>query len=70
MALTAATPFYKGRIVDVDTRWDIIASSVDCRTPAERGLTDEVSQFKCRTDAGLYYEWLAAIVGSPSLCSV
>jgi hypothetical protein len=43
MALTAGSPVFRGMIVDTDTRWDVIASSVDCRTPAERGLTSEVS---------------------------
>jgi len=36
LALTAATPFYRGYISDVDCRWDIIAASVDCRRPEER----------------------------------
>ena len=38
LAMTAATPFFKGRISDVDVRWNAIAQSVDDRTPAERGL--------------------------------
>jgi len=37
MALTASTPFLKGRIADTDCRWGIISESVDDRTPAERG---------------------------------
>lgn len=41
MALTAATPILKGRIVDTDCRWGIISEAVDDRTPAERGLTEE-----------------------------
>jgi hypothetical protein len=40
MALTAATPFLKGRIADTDCRWGVISESVDCRTPAERGRDD------------------------------
>lgn len=40
LALTAATPVLKGHLVDTDVRWDTIASSVDDRTPAERGLLD------------------------------
>ena len=44
LAMTAASPIFKGRLADVDARWDIIAQSVDDRTPAERGLIlDEVS---------------------------
>lgn len=38
LALTAATPVLKGRLVDTDVRWNTIALSVDDRTPAERGL--------------------------------
>jgi len=37
LAMTAATPIFKGRLSDVDARWDIIAQSVDDRTSAERG---------------------------------
>lgn len=40
LALTAATPVLKGRLVDTDVRWDTIALSVDDRTLAERGLLD------------------------------
>jgi glutamate--cysteine ligase catalytic subunit len=36
--MTAATPMFRGRLADVDCRWDIIAQSVDDRTPAERGM--------------------------------
>ncbi|EEB12269.1 glutamate--cysteine ligase, putative [Pediculus humanus corporis] len=38
LALTAASPFYRGKICDVDCRWNVISESVDCRTPEERGL--------------------------------
>ncbi|KAI8577565.1 hypothetical protein K450DRAFT_251444 [Umbelopsis ramanniana AG] len=38
LALTAAAPIYRGYLADVDCRWDVIASSVDDRTPEERGL--------------------------------
>ncbi|KAG5344027.1 GSH1 ligase, partial [Acromyrmex charruanus] len=38
LALTAASPFYRGYISDVDCRWNVISSSVDCRTQEERGL--------------------------------
>jgi glutamate--cysteine ligase catalytic subunit len=40
MALTASTPFLKGRIADTDCRWGVISDSVDCRTRAERGRDD------------------------------
>ncbi|CAK9816605.1 Glutamate--cysteine ligase catalytic subunit [Anthophora plagiata] len=38
LALTAASPFYRGYISDVDCRWNVISCSVDCRTEEERGL--------------------------------
>lgn len=41
MALTASTPFLKGRIADTDCRWGIISESVDDRTTAERGTYKE-----------------------------
>lgn len=37
LALTAATPIYKGYLVDTDVRWNQISRSVDCRTPEELG---------------------------------
>ncbi|CAM0141049.1 glutamate--cysteine ligase [Umbelopsis sp. WA50703] len=38
LALTGAAPIYRGYLSDVDCRWNVIASSVDDRTPEERGL--------------------------------
>lgn len=38
LALTAASPFYRGYITDVDCRWNVISCSVDCRTQEERGF--------------------------------
>lgn len=38
LALTAASPFYRGYITEVDSRWNVISCSVDCRTQEERGL--------------------------------
>jgi glutamate--cysteine ligase catalytic subunit len=38
LSFTAASPIFKGRLSDVDCRWNVIAQSVDDRTPAERGL--------------------------------
>jgi glutamate--cysteine ligase catalytic subunit len=40
LALTANAPIWRGRLTDMDTRWHVIAASVDCRTPAERGDRD------------------------------
>ena len=37
LALTAATPIYKGFLVDTDVRWNQISQAVDDRTPEELG---------------------------------
>ncbi len=41
LALTAATPIFKGRLSDIDARWTVISQSVDDRTDAEKGLLSE-----------------------------
>lgn len=38
LALTAASPIYRGYVTDIDCRWNVISASVDCRTEEERGL--------------------------------
>jgi glutamate--cysteine ligase catalytic subunit len=38
LALTAASPVWKGLLADTDARWNVISASVDDRTAAERGL--------------------------------
>lgn len=38
LALSAATPIFRGYLADVDSRWNIISASVDDRTEEERGL--------------------------------
>ncbi|KAK2464300.1 hypothetical protein APHAL10511_003757 [Amanita phalloides] len=38
LALTAASPIWRGYLTDVDCRWNVIAGSVDDRTEEERGL--------------------------------
>lgn len=38
LALTAASPLWRGYVADVDCRWDVVAASVDDRTEEERGL--------------------------------
>ncbi|OAL48923.1 glutamate-cysteine ligase [Pyrenochaeta sp. DS3sAY3a] len=37
LALTAATPIYKGFLADTDVRWNQISNAVDDRTPEELG---------------------------------
>ncbi|WFD33396.1 glutamate--cysteine ligase [Malassezia cuniculi] len=38
MAVSAASPAYRGYLADVDCRWNIISGAVDDRTAAERGV--------------------------------
>jgi glutamate--cysteine ligase catalytic subunit len=38
LALTSASPAYRGYLADQDARWNVIAGSVDDRRPVERGL--------------------------------
>mmetsp|Transcript_34783 Transcript_34783/g.68217 ORF Transcript_34783/g.68217 Transcript_34783/m.68217 type:complete len:664 (+) Transcript_34783:60-2051(+) len=40
LALTAASPVWKGMLADVDVRWDVISGSVDDRPRSERGLEE------------------------------
>lgn len=37
LALSASSPTYRGYLADVDCRWDVVSSSVDDRSAAERG---------------------------------
>ena len=37
MALTAASPIFRGFLADQDVRWNVIERAVDCRTTTERG---------------------------------
>jgi glutamate--cysteine ligase catalytic subunit len=52
MALTAATPIYKGFLADTDVRWNQISRAVDDRTPEEmgekvsRGVFSAVSEWR------------------------
>jgi glutamate--cysteine ligase catalytic subunit len=38
MALSAAAPIFRGYLTDVDSRWNVIANSVDDRSKEERGI--------------------------------
>lgn len=45
MALSAASPFYRGFVSDIDCRWGVISASVDDRTQEERGLKVRVAMW-------------------------
>uniref|UniRef100_A0A7N9AWV7 Glutamate--cysteine ligase n=1 Tax=Mastacembelus armatus TaxID=205130 RepID=A0A7N9AWV7_9TELE len=55
MALSAASPFYRGYVSDIDCRWGVISASVDDRTEEERGLkplkNNKYRIFKSRYDS-------------------
>ena len=49
LALTAATPVYKGFLADTDVRWNQISRAVDDRTPEELGEKVSFSKVIVRT---------------------
>ncbi|KAG5831185.1 hypothetical protein ANANG_G00301140 [Anguilla anguilla] len=55
MALSAASPFYRGHVSDIDCRWGVISASVDDRTKEERGVeplkNNKFRIFKSRYDS-------------------
>lgn len=55
LALSAASPAYRGFLTDVDCRWNVISASVDCRTKEERGEAplenDRFRIYKSRYDS-------------------
>jgi len=51
LALTASSPIFRGRLAAVDTRWEVIAASVDCRNEQERDPTSEKYIPKSRYDS-------------------
>jgi glutamate--cysteine ligase catalytic subunit len=55
LALTAGAPFYKGKVSDWDVRWNIIADSVDDRTPEERDPKSEHYLSTSRYSYAKYY---------------
>jgi glutamate--cysteine ligase catalytic subunit len=40
-ALSASSPIYKGKLSNIDLRWEVISQSVDCRTAEERDSANE-----------------------------
>jgi glutamate--cysteine ligase catalytic subunit len=56
VALTAATPIYKGYLADTDVRWNQISAAVDDRTPEELG--EKVNNPLHKTTAPAYHSSL------------
>lgn len=55
LALSAASPAYRGYLTESDCRWNVISASVDCRTDEERGEVplkeNEFRIYKSRYDS-------------------
>lgn len=45
MAVSAASPIFKGWLADQDVRWSVISDAVDDRTPKERGVEPLLPKF-------------------------
>lgn len=82
LALSAGAPFFKGRIVDTDVRWGVIAASCDDRRPAERGEDADAAAdedmvghgrrrvYKSRYDSISRYIYTCNPDGSKSCCPI
>lgn len=57
LALTAGSPFHKGKMADWDVRWNIISSSCDDRTVEERNPKSESFLPTSRYSEANYYLW-------------
>ena len=66
LALTAATPYARGQLLDTDSRWDIISQSVDDRTPAERRPTSKNAVSTPSRASGSAPLLAAALASSPT----
>lgn len=55
LALSAASPIYRGFLADTDCRWNVIAASVDDRTREERGLDVSLALFLFFLDVYCYF---------------
>jgi len=53
LALSAASPIYRGFLADTDCRWNVISASVDDRTREERGI--DVSRLWFNIHTWAYY---------------
>lgn len=54
-AISASAPIYKGKLADIDLRWNVIAQSVDCRTPEERNPDSDKYIPKSRYSTANHY---------------
>ena len=54
LALSAASPVYRGYLTDKDCRWDVISAAVDDRTTEESGETRRLKDSKFRIPKSRY----------------
>lgn len=54
LALSAAAPIFRGYLADIDCRWNVIAQSVDDRTPEELGETSTLKESSYRIPKSRY----------------
>ena len=54
LALSASTPFFHGKVVDTDSRWDAISQAVDCRTVQEKDGPVDAMDAEMHRREGLY----------------
>ena len=52
LALTAASPIWKGMLADTDVRWNVISASVDDRSAVERGVQNGQGPAQPPADTG------------------
>lgn len=57
LAMTAGSPFYKGKISDWDIRWKALCDSVDDRAPSERDPNSPDFIPNSRCSEASYYLW-------------
>lgn len=57
LALTAGTPFIKGKVADWDVRWNIISGSVDDRPEEEKDLNNPRFIPESRYSSTNHYIW-------------
>ncbi|TRY96963.1 hypothetical protein DNTS_033570 [Danionella cerebrum] len=56
MALSAASPFYRGFVSDIDCRWGVISASVDDRTRIDKLLAQHIAHLFIRDPISLFQE--------------
>lgn len=56
LRMTAGSPIAQGKLLNTETRWDMLSMSVDCRTTTERGNECDVSPVQERPSAATIFK--------------